>query len=93
MPKYHTSLDIPVDKSFHQLCLHCVKYTYIFEGMEVIGRESEYHLKPMPFTICEHSVQYCYCLKKNQGQKSQIPGPFPSLPSLVLNADTINSKV
>lgn len=47
----------------------------------------------MPFTICGHSVQYCYCLKKNQGQRSQIPGPFPSLPPLVLNGDTINSKV
>ncbi|MXQ83390.1 hypothetical protein E5288_WYG014524 [Bos mutus] len=35
VPKYHTSLDIPVDKSFHQLCLRCVKYTYIFEGMEI----------------------------------------------------------
>ena len=64
MPKSHTSLDIPVAKCFHQLWLHCVKYTYVFEGMEVIGREGEQQLKPVPFTICEHSVQYCYCLKK-----------------------------
>lgn len=64
MPKSHTSLDIPVARCFHQLWLHCVKYTYVFEGMEVIGREGEQQLKPVPFTICEHSVQYCYCLKK-----------------------------
>lgn len=70
---------------FHQLWLQCVIYTQIFEGLEIIGRESEEQLKPMAiqnmWTFCSKMLLF----KRKSRSKNSNPWPTPPLPPLVLN--------